>query len=65
MPICVGVLEADLLDFAQFDALDDQRGEVATQDVVALLADGDDLHRLAFGQQLADVVARKTRDLAS
>ena len=59
----VGIFEADLLDFAQVDALDDQRGEFATQDVEALLADADDLHRLAVGKQLAHVVAGKAGDL--
>ena len=56
--------EAELLGLAQIDALDDQRGEVAAQDVVALLADADDLDRLAGGEKLADMVARKPRDLA-
>src|SRR5262249_28573601 len=32
-------------------------------DVVALPADGDDLHRLALCEKAADTVARKTRDL--
>ncbi len=59
----IGVDEADLLDLAQVDAVDDQRGVVAAQDVVALLADADDLDRLAVGQQLADVVAREAGDL--
>ena len=59
----IGIDEADLLDLAQVDAVDDQRGEVAAQYVVALLADGDDLHRLAVGQQPADVLARETGDL--
>ena len=45
----IGMDEADLLDLAQIDALDDQRGEVAAKDVEALLADADDLDRLALG----------------
>ncbi len=56
--------EAERLGFAQVDALDDQRREVAAQDVETLLADADDLDRLALALELADVVARKTRDLA-
>src|SRR5690606_1332655 len=44
----VGVGKADTLDFAQIDTVDDPRGEFAPQDIEALLADADDLDRLAL-----------------
>ena len=53
-----------LLDVAQVDALDDQLAEFAAQDVRALLADGDDLDRLACrSAACADMVARQRADL--
>jgi hypothetical protein len=42
--------------------LDDLLGELATQDVVALLADADDLDRLALGHEPVGMVAGQTRD---
>ena len=47
---------------AQVTALDNLVAILATQEVVALLADRDDLHRLAFGRQRADVLAGQTHD---
>src|SRR5690606_2183440 len=60
----VGIGEADLLHLAQIDPVDDHRAEIAAQYVEALLADAEDLDRLALGQKVPRMIARQTRDLA-
>src|SRR4051794_501579 len=58
----VGVLEAELARAAQVDEVDDAVRELPPQDVVAFLADADDLDVLAVGQKPVGVVAGKARD---
>src|SRR5690606_33088313 len=59
-----GMGEVQRLGFAQIDAIDDQRREIATKDIEPLLADADDLDGLSLALEAADVIARETRDLA-
>jgi len=57
--------KSELLDFAQIDMINQQAGKFATQNIRALLADRDDLDRLAFSEELAGMIARKTRGCTS
>jgi len=58
----VGVDEADLLDAAELDHLDDLLREDAPQDVVTLAADTEDLDLLALAHQAKGMIAGKARD---
>src|SRR5665213_136564 len=58
----LGVAEADLLDVAQLDHLDDLPCIEPAEDIVALLADAQELDVLALCHQAPGVVARHARD---
>ncbi len=60
----VGMHESKLFDFTQIDMVDDQRGKFTTQNVCALFANGENLDRLAFSEELTSMITRKTRNLA-
>ncbi len=64
MRLAIGsaVSKAERAHVAQLDRIDDLLGELALQQVVALLADADDLHRLAGGDQRLRAITRETRD---
>src|SRR5690606_28050087 len=59
----VGIGKTDALDFAQINTVDDQRCEFTAKDVETLLADADNLDRLAARQKLARMVAGKAGKL--
>src|SRR5690606_24750979 len=59
----IGVREGKLANLAKVHPINDQGGKVAPKYVVALLAHADDLDRLAFALEPADMLARKASDL--
>ena len=59
----VGMHKSELFDFAQINMVDQQAGKFTTQNIRALLADRNDLDRLAFSEELAGMITRQTRDL--
>ena len=58
----LGMLEGELPHAAELDRVDDQRSVIALELVEALLADAEDLHLLAVGEQAIDVLAREPHD---
>src|SRR5690606_5110600 len=58
----VRIGEAQLLDLAESDIVDDIVRERTAQDIIALASDGQDFHRLALGEELQRVLAGKPDD---
>src|SRR5690606_11979575 len=58
----LGLHEADLLDFAEIEGIDDIVRILAAQDVVALAAHGQDLDRLALADELGGMLAGEAGD---
>src|ERR1700730_9402396 len=59
---CGGIAEAERADRAQVDHFDDLASELPAQDVMAFLADANDLNRLALPHERQRRLTRETRD---
>src|SRR5690606_33841327 len=59
----IGVRECKLANLAKVHPVNDQGGKIAPKYVVDLLAHADDLDRLAFALELADMLPRRASDL--
>ena len=58
----LGVAEGERPRRPEIDRIDDEAAIKTLQDIVALLADGDDLHRLALRHQPVCMLAGQPRD---
>ena len=58
----VGVDESDLTNGTQFNQLDNVLFVLAAELIVALLADAEDFHCLALGEERVDALAGETDD---